>query len=438
MKRLVKFLAASAVAMGVAQAANAQSTYGCRDLDGFHSLPSVEGADGVFFRVQPELYTHHPFSDETVEDVALLSQSLASLGTTLVYAPVPPKSMVLTKQLPLRAYDYGFDPNVATSLYDDMVDRLQKAGVVTANLRRAFVVGGSGFELPYFKTDYRLNSFGSRLMAQAIAQELSQNANFMRMPRGGFSNQSQGMQEIDSDMRRVLQRHCLIKLPKVETEVFVTGQRGGVGNTQGGTSIFGNASQTGQIAVVGTEFSSEPALNFGGFLSEMTGLAVDVRSVPNGGAYGAISSYLTSEEFKQARPAILVWENPVYHNLAQYGDQPMRELVAASGSSCRMPIPVLASLDANRIQADLSSLNPSQDYTLLLETGGSDASQARFVFTSPTGATRTSTVSRRLDQQKTGQFYVPVSGMWREGIRTLDIELDAPFGGTPRISACFF
>ncbi|SPF77991.1 alginate O-acetyltransferase AlgX-related protein [Pseudoprimorskyibacter insulae] len=506
MKRLAKGLAAAAVAFAMAQTASAQSTYGCTDLDGFHKLPSVEGTEGFFFRVEPELYNHHPFSDETVEDLARVAQSLAQSGTTLIYAPIPPKSMVMTKNLPQRAFDYGFDPDIASTLYDDMIERLQAVGVRAVNLRRALVVGAAQYGAPYFKADFRLNTLGARIVAQAVAQEMQQTGGGFGAPRAAFNSVAQGKIEIDSDMRRILQRHCLIELPRTEVDAFATARAGGgngnfgttsgfsggvntgnggtantgfnnggfnqgnqgfnqgnggfnqgnpggftqAGNAnQGGnfnTGVFNNApAQTGggfgqfaQVALVGTEYTADPKLNFAGFLSESTGFAVNNLSIPGGGAFGAMSAFLTSDSYQQARPGFLVWENPVYYNLAKYGDQPMRELMAAGGAGCRLPVPVMGSMDANSIRADLSGLDPMQDYTLMLDTGGSNASLAQFVFTSSTGATRTKSVSRRTEQEKTGRFYVPISGLWSDGVRSLEVRLNAPMNGTPRITACFY
>lgn len=543
MKRLAKGLAATVLAIASTQAAQAQSTYGCTDLDGFHRLPSVEGTDGVFYRVEPELYNHHPFSDETVEDLARVAQALAQSGTTLIYAPIPPKSMVMTANLPQRAFDYGFDPDIATTLYDDMIDRLQAAGVQAVNVRRALVVGAANYGAPYFKTDFRLNSLGSRIVAQAIAQQVQQSPSGFGGARSNFRSASQGIVEVDSDMRRILQRHCLIELPKTEVELFVTNNTGGNfvnasngfgsasnfngsnggantndaaaptaasgmtgqgtqpvaptqftssgtpltnSNTQfgtgstsfsatsrpapSGTQFNAGTQQTGQfatgnqqvntgaqqfasptpfsnnfgggqgssVALVGTEYSAEPKLNFAGFLSEMLGMPVDNYSVPGGGAFGAMSAFMTSDAFQTQRPRYLVWENPVYYNLAQYGDQPLRELMAAGGQGCRMPIPVLGSLDSNGLRADLSGLDPMQDYTLMLDTGGSNASFAQFTIISPNGASRTKSVTRRTEQGRTGRFYVPISGLLGNGSNSLEVRLNGPINGTPRITACFY
>ena len=96
-----------------APATLAQSVYGCSDLDGRHSLPSVEGADGIFFHVDPDLMMFHPFSDETAQDMSALSQALASRGTTLIYVPLPTKALAMPEHLPQAARDHGFEATVA-------------------------------------------------------------------------------------------------------------------------------------------------------------------------------------------------------------------------------------------------------------------------------------------------------------------------------------
>ncbi len=428
MKRLVKALAVSTVAWGIASGASAQSTYGCDNLDGFNSLPSVEGAEGVFYRVNPELRNFHPFSDETVADVARLSQELAQRGTTLVYLPIPPKAMVMTENLPRRAYDYGFEPNLAASVYDDMIKRLRDAGVVVADARSALAAGAQGASEPYFKTDYRLSAVGARLAAQSVAQALNGNGSFAPTG-GGFAQAPIGKVEVDSDMRQVLQRRCLIELPKVETDQFAAPQVQSVNARPG----FGA-----NIALVGTEYSATPEVNFAGFLQTATGMPVTQISLDGGGAFGAFSAFVTSDAFQQGRPNVIVWENPVYNNLAQFGDQPFRELIAAASSNCSIELPVMASLEGSVATADLSVLDPGQDFTLYVDTGGSTASIAQFVFQSMEGLSRTKTVVRSHPDARTGRFYVPMSGLWNEGARTVDIQINTSFSGTPRVSACYY
>jgi len=50
---------------------------------------------------------------------------------------------------------------------------------------------------------------------------------------------------------------------------------------------------------------------------------------------------------------------------------------------------------------------------------------------------RTKFIHRHPDQVKTGRFYMPLSGLWPEGVQTADIVLDVPYGADPRVTACF-
>ena len=91
-----------------ASGAAAQSVYGCSDLEGRQARASVEGTSGVFYRVNPDLRMFHAFSDESIADLAKLAQALDAHGTTLVYVPMPTKSLAMPDQLPPEAGEKRF------------------------------------------------------------------------------------------------------------------------------------------------------------------------------------------------------------------------------------------------------------------------------------------------------------------------------------------
>ena len=70
--------------------------------------------------------------------------------------------------------------------------------------------------------------------------------------------------------------------------------------------------------------------------------------------------------------------------------------------------------------------------------GGAAAKVAQFVFLSAEGFTRTKTVVRAHPDARTGRFYVPMTGLWPGGARSVDIRLDTAMSGTPRVTACQF
>ncbi len=441
MRRHLAGIAAAAfgAVFGVAGPAAAQSAYGCTDLDDGGFASAHEGTGGVFYRIQPDLDAFHNISEQAVEDVAELSEALAAQGTTLVFVPVPTKALGMPGALGPGALDYGFDIDIATTVYTDAVRRLREAGVVTADARAQLIQS----QVPTFlATDRRLTTEGTRRVAQAVAMALREVPELADLPRNVYTSAPRGAVPVVSTDHARIQRACLSDLPRPEViamDTILSQRAAGSSNTD--TSLFGGATTGGvrlaRIASVGSSMTSIPEANFAGFVAEFTGIETQHYAVPRGGAFAAISSYLTSTAFQTARPAVLVWEVPIEANLAQFGDQPMAELVAAAQgpAACRTPLTAFTAGNGD-IRVDLGPLIPGETYTLYLDAGEVPATEARFTFTSRAGLTRTRTVVRHDAQQPTGRFYLPMTGLWREGAAHVDIRTDQGFGGTPRVIAC--
>jgi alginate biosynthesis protein AlgX len=432
---MIKGLVFGMLLLTMAAPAAAQSIYGCTGLDEISGMPSVEGDNGVFYRISPDLRMFHAVSDETVVSLQGLSAALASLGTTLIYVPLPTKSLAMPDQLPQAARDYGFDVVLATTVYEDILLRLRKAGVVTADVRSALRVSP---EMPpsIYATDYRLTAAGADRAAKAIAAAMTETPGYGDLQKGRFASSVTGKETLASDVRARLQRHCQIMIPEVVIDSFATTRlQGQVAATD--NSLLGGTLTNARVAVVGTEHAGTASSNFAGALAAASGLEVQEYTVAGGGSFAAISSYLTSRAFQEQRPAYLIWINPVENNLAQFGDQPLHELTAAAGGNCLVPLPSGPGALPNSIMADLTSLDRSLPYTLFVDAEGAAAQSARFDFVSPTGLVRSRTITRHPDQRATGRFYMPMSGLWPEGAVSVTVTLDAPLAGTARVTACF-
>lgn len=433
------------LAAAAAGPAAAQSVYGCTDLDGPGRWASVEGAAGVFYRIDPDLLMAQPFSDDTVTALADLSRALAAQGTRLIYVPLPTKSLAMPEGLPPEAHDLGYDATLAATLYDDMLARLAGAGVTAVNARAA--LRSADAKAPsFFGTDPRLTAAGARRTAEAIAGTLATLPGVADLPRVRFETRPASATRLASPMRVALQRHCLIPLPEVETETFATTRLdggGASGNTLLGTPLLGTpllgTGAQARVALVGTGYSGDPAVNLAGFLSTATGLDVQSYAVDGGGAFAAISSYLTSRAFAEGRPAVLVWANPVFESLADHGDQPLRELIAAAGDPCRVAVPAGPGSAPGHLVADLAGLDPAMPTMLRIDTGGAPATRLTLEVRGPGAPARARSVHRDPGQLATDRFYVPLDGLWPEAApmgATADIRLDVAFGAAPLVTAC--
>lgn len=440
MNFLCRLVAAGGLAMSLlpilVTSASAQSVYGCTDLAGRHNMPSIEGREGIFYRIDPDLYMFHSISDESVDQLAQLSKALKASGTILVYAPVPTRGVGMPDQMPQLAQDYGFNVDLAATVYVDNLRRLREAEVATADVRRAFRIA-SEEAVPFFATDPRLTPEGGLLMARAIAETIGQSKGFKAVPKSRFATQPGASAVLPSDMRSKLQRHCMIDLPKVEAVSYVT-TRTQAALLGTNSSIFDNqtAASSSNIALIGTDVTGSPVSNLAGFLSQASGLDVLQYSVKDGGSFAAMSSYLTSSAFQNARPAYLVWTNPINNNLAQFGDQPMRELQVAATGNCPVSLHVSRGSDVNSMRIDLNGLDRRSTYSIYLDADGAQANEAQFEFVSRTGLKRRKTIIRNPEQAKTGRFYMPMSGLWPDGAISVEISLDVPFGPGALVSAC--
>lgn len=420
---------------------HAQSAFGCSGLEDNRELPAIEGKHGVFYRINTDIRMNHPFSAAIVDHLAELSRALESRGTTLVFAPIPTKSVSMPGDLSEQARLYGFDLNVASAVHDDVLDRLTAAGVLTVDIRQALLKAEPG-KLPFFNSDFHWSAYGANLGAAAIADVIKAHPFYETLPVTQFTTEPVAEETAFSGMRRVLQTRCTDTLPEPITMTWNTQPVGndsgldiGVGDSaDADPDIFGQTADTIPIVLVGTSFSDSPINNFPNWIAQHTSLEVVNFAITGGNQYGAITSYMTSAEFQEAPPAFLVWENPIYNNLAQYGDQPLRELIAAAANNCAAERPVAIAKDRLSVTADVSGLDASD--TLFLDTGGSTALEVDYTFVSANGGERLKALRRGERLRRTGRFYMPMTGLWPDGAQQVRIDLSAPFGADARLYVC--
>lgn len=415
--------------------ARALSSFGCTGLEESSELPTIEGQDGVFFRINADLRMNHPFSNETVAQIAELSRALEANGTTLIFVPIPTKSVTMPEHLPKDAALYGFDLGIATEVHNDILRRLTAAGVLTVDARAAMMATPKG-ELPFFKSDFHWSAAGARQTAMSIADLIRSRPEYQELDPTTFVTSPLELAVAFSGMRRILQRHCATTLPEAETMTYETTQVQEVALEAGGLDLFGDVAKGIPVALLGTSFSDSPINNFPGFLEQYTQLEVVNYALTGGNQFGAMTSYLTSTEFEEEPPRFLVWENPIYNNLGQYGDLPMRELIAAAGRTCTEALVSQIDSKAGTISADLAGLNLTSADTIFVDTHDDVETKADFIFRSASGFERSKIIERGERLKRTGRFYMPLSGLWEEGAASVRIAMTQPFAVEPSVYVC--
>lgn len=426
---LAGFLLATCAAIAPAAASSA---YGCANLETNQILPTVEGKEGYFYRIMADLRMQHPLSDHIAELIAALSDALAATGTTLVYVPIPTKSLVMPQYLPEAAQQYGFDHNVAEIAYKDVVRKLNAHGVVTVDLLDAMRHLPQG-KPAFLRADFHWTSAGAEAAARVVADMISKLSGFDIVARKAFETRPLGEVQIISTMRRILQENCTKALPPAVTEGYRTTEIA----RAAAVDIFGDAEPEHSIVLVGTSYSDLAASNFQGFLAQSLELPVTNFAISGGDQFGSITSYMTSEAFLNHRPKVLIWENPIYNNLGKFGDTPLIELMAAARQTCR-------TIDRTQIsQAGDNALSVSvsagqvPDHAVIYAYSGDDQSRhATLKFRLNDGHLFESGIWRADRVVSSGRYYFPVRYFGSRGAQTFQLAFDQMSLQSATVSIC--
>lgn len=434
-------LAAAAAAL-LTSPALAASAFGCKHLENNPTLPSVEGKDGFFFRIFADLRMQHPFTEEVTTLMGDLSDALKAHGTTLMYVPIPTKSVTLPTFLPAEAALFGFDETIASRVYADQIERLRAKNVIAVDLLSTLKTT-DGDDPPFFRSDFHWTSTGARKAAEEIGGMIKAMPDYADVTPVTYETRPTGAELAVSGMRRELQAYCSLSLPPVVSTAFETVEVASADATLdifGGSPVAGGdgapAGTSDEVALVGTSFSDALVPNFSGFLAQYASLPVANFAITGGNQFGAITSYLTSREFQAERPRYMVWENPIYNNLAQFGTGPLTELIAAARNDCA-PVTAAPTVDdAGALVTDLSADRIGAKQVLLADAGDEGSRDIVLKFTAKDGRTFKREVHRGDRFRATGRFFIPLESLDSLELQKVEIKFDRLSKDTAAVSLC--
>lgn len=409
-----------------------RSNFGCSGIEHNTALRTVEGEDGFFFRILADLRMLHPFTDNTAEKLEILSRYLEEQGTTLIYVPIPTKSISMPEFVPKQAELYGYDHQIAEDAYNIIINRLRSRSVQTADLVPKFRAISKSAP-PFFKADFHWTSDGARAAGELVADIIKSTPGYDELDKVVSKTSPLGPLQQFSNMRLVLQAQCSETLPDVVTNGFETTTIESI-EEDADLDLFGDDSSN-LVALIGTSFSDSDVNNFAGFIQEYSELPVYNYAITGGNQFGAIISYITSDEFQESRPRFLVWENPIYNNLSQYGDGPWIELLASARNECATDIPFNLSEDRKVITADISGFELNQKLAILADAKREGARKTTFTFTD--GKFQRSREITRIDRLRaTGRFFVNTVSMGNYNWKKLTVDFDKPVSSSVEMKLC--
>ncbi|WP_028628611.1 alginate O-acetyltransferase AlgX-related protein [Metapseudomonas resinovorans] len=282
------------------------ATYNTKYLSFFTTL--VQGQDDWLFRTQYDLRTDFGTTPYGWSQFRRLRDALKAKGVELMVVYQPTRGLINREKLtPEEKRHFNYD--LAKKNYLAAVEQFRKAGIWATDLSPLFDEQGVGTDY-YFKADHHWTPAGAERTAKLVAETLKQIPGFNDIPKKDFQSKVVGLLPKAGTLHKTAGQLCGTSYATQYVDRFETEAAG-----DGGDSLFGDESNP-QVTLVGTS-NSGPAYNFAGFLQQHSGAEVLNMAVSGGGFDSALLQYMSSKEFHENPPKVLIWEFATHYDMAQ-------------------------------------------------------------------------------------------------------------------------
>lgn len=283
------------------------SQYNTKYLSFFSTL--VQGEGDWLFRTRYDLRTDFGTTPAGYRQFKRLRDALKRKGVELMVVYQPTRGLV-NRQYLTPEENAKFDFDLAKRNYLQAIDEFRKAGIWVTDLSPLFDERGVDTDY-YFKADHHWTPAGAARTAELVAETLKQIPAYQTIDKTQYQSLPNGLLPKAGTLHKTATNFCGVSYATQYVERFATEPVGEADSD----SLFGDAA-TPQIALVGTS-NSGPAYNFAGFLQQYGEAEVLNMAVSGGGFDSALLQYMSSKEFHDDPPKILIWEFATHYDLAQ-------------------------------------------------------------------------------------------------------------------------
>ncbi len=287
-------------------AAKDPARYNTKYLSFFTTL--VQGQGDWLFRTQYDLRTDFGTTAFGWSQLKRLNDALKARGVELMVVYQPTRGLVNREKLTPQEKAH-FDYDLAKKNYLAAVSQFRKAGIWVTDLSPLFDEQGVGTDY-YFKADHHWTPAGAERTAKLVAETLKQIPGFDAIPKQEYQSKVVGLLPKAGTLHKTAAQFCGTGYATQYVDRYETEAEG-----TGGDGLFSDESNP-KVTLVGTS-NSGPAYNFAGFLQQYSGAEVLNMAVSGGGFESALMQYMSSKEFHESPPKVLVWEFATHYDMAQ-------------------------------------------------------------------------------------------------------------------------
>lgn len=257
----------------------------------------IDGQDGWLYRSDFDLNTDFsPADPDAHSDLRRFAEALRTRGTELVLVYLPTRGLIHPDALtPNQRVHYDYD--AAARNYAAELNAFRAQGIHVPDLT-PLLHEPLQQDAYYFKRDRHWTPSGAQRTAQLVAETVRRLPVHAELSKQTFTTVRDGMLRKSGSLQQAAAQICGFEYSDQWVPAF---------NTEAGSAT----SATPEVALVGTSFSAEAVnYNFRGYLQEYLGVKIRNASMAGYGAEGAWLNYLSSAEFQNSPPRVLIWEVP--------------------------------------------------------------------------------------------------------------------------------
>ena len=399
-----------------------------------------QGLDGWIFD-RGDIIPHYDPGVAIRSDLTRLVGALEAQGVTLIAAVLPKRGSVYPDKLDRREEIFAtYSDARARASYRMFLADLRAAGIRTPDLTEAVHRGEGSF---YFRRDGHWTSAGARRAAEAVASLIRPLPRYAELEKSIFRTRSLGQVTQKGFLQERAEKLCNLSIPDEKLEVFTTDLETTDLSTE--AALFADYDVP-PVTLVGTSNSKrlpdKPDLNFSGFLREHLGLEVLNAAFAGSGIYGSLLPYLRSDEFRDHKPAFIVWETLIgdwHYNRKLPGEH--RQVIPSVYGAC---VPEAGMLRTRTDAGDKTAFTllrnraglPLQGNSYFVYLELEDLTLVKFDLTlNYTGGEEQVSLGQSTRVPNSGRFFLELSGEQGD-LKSVSLDAPRPVTGAVRARIC--
>lgn len=263
----------------------------------------IQGGDNWVFRMN-NVFPELSIDPNALSMLSEINQKFAAQGITLVMVPVPYRSLIYPNMLPI---ELRANFQQASQQYLSYIERIKQQDIHVVNFQAMFDSSEANL---FYKRDPHWRPEGAKYGAKLVSDYIRHLPVYSQLTRQQFVTNVNGIAGFNMQNNYVLKDHCNSIYPKEYHKLYET--LAVIGDDE--DALFAQE-MAADVVLIGTSFSvtesASAAPNFSGFLSETLEANVVNHAVSGGGIVASINQYLSSDEFIQSPPKVIVWEFPL-------------------------------------------------------------------------------------------------------------------------------